>query len=545
MDQNIDIATALDIALDAENEMKFQALKNLHAKKIKSLMASVDASQKEIVKLKALNKDNMRTQMIQALRKKIRDIELVVDVLKEQFAYKTEMSSQEVTEFIMRKTLGGPKRFRPLTREELENKIAELEKKNSDFEKKLNRSHQQLHNSNSSKPVSTNKQTNGTAAAASMKGMQEDAAIVAKHAIAELELEKCQNTIAMKNSLILQYKEEISRIRARNNELLVNEEELEIAELQNDELKSELSRVKTELDESTKQLISYHEDTIQHNNEMNMEKELKYINNEDLQEQCDKLLKYNSTLLKRLAELEVELENTMAMHESEKISGYKDANSGSVSHSKYNLLETKYNRLVSKMKSMEEDLKKKSENSEHNDEQIQILKDTLREKNEKIRLLNKEIKSNDSHSNSNSIANSPTKSAPKVDEGLLNENKKLKRQLLECESQLKESEELHGALMTENEGLKQKVDDLTAELTMYGHEFDENRNDDKENQLDTEVEEHKHESSLHDDHQEADDEEELVIMDNVKSTLIDKTQLNADDDLDSDDDLMMSEDTHK
>ena len=56
----LDLATALDIKLAAEQEAKFQALRSLHTSKIKLLTVSLDSKEKEITKLKVLNKDNRR-----------------------------------------------------------------------------------------------------------------------------------------------------------------------------------------------------------------------------------------------------------------------------------------------------------------------------------------------------------------------------------------------------------------------------------------------------------------------------------------------------
>ena len=70
--QHLDIATALDLTLEDEQEAKFMALRALHSKKIKQLMISIDSKEKEIAKLKVLSKDSRRTQMIQALRGKIK-----------------------------------------------------------------------------------------------------------------------------------------------------------------------------------------------------------------------------------------------------------------------------------------------------------------------------------------------------------------------------------------------------------------------------------------------------------------------------------------
>ena len=126
---DLDIASALDLTMADAEEAKFNALRALHAKKIRQLMTSIEAKEKEVAKLKVLSKDSRRTQMIQALRGKIKDMEVVHDTIKEEFARKTEQTVEEVNDFVIRKTCGGPKRFRPLSREEMENKIISLERK--------------------------------------------------------------------------------------------------------------------------------------------------------------------------------------------------------------------------------------------------------------------------------------------------------------------------------------------------------------------------------------------------------------------------------
>jgi hypothetical protein len=60
----LDLATALDIKLAAEQEAKFQALRNLHTSKVRLLTQSLDSKEKEITKLKILNKDNRRFAII-------------------------------------------------------------------------------------------------------------------------------------------------------------------------------------------------------------------------------------------------------------------------------------------------------------------------------------------------------------------------------------------------------------------------------------------------------------------------------------------------
>ena len=59
-------------------EAKFEALKKLQALKTKSLMSTIDTLERENKKLKVLGKDSRRAQMVQALRAKLKDFELVI-----------------------------------------------------------------------------------------------------------------------------------------------------------------------------------------------------------------------------------------------------------------------------------------------------------------------------------------------------------------------------------------------------------------------------------------------------------------------------------
>jgi len=64
------------------------------------------------------------------LQNQLRGAELVADVLKESLTTASSpLSPQEVNDLVIRKTLGGPKRFRPKTREELQNQVNDLELK--------------------------------------------------------------------------------------------------------------------------------------------------------------------------------------------------------------------------------------------------------------------------------------------------------------------------------------------------------------------------------------------------------------------------------
>ena len=112
------------------SDAKVIALQNLHSQKIRALMKSIEKYKVEVKKLASQNRESSRSRQIQGLQSQLRGAELVSDVLKETLTTSTTaMTPEEVNDLVIRKTLGGPKRFRPKTREELQNQVTELELK--------------------------------------------------------------------------------------------------------------------------------------------------------------------------------------------------------------------------------------------------------------------------------------------------------------------------------------------------------------------------------------------------------------------------------
>ncbi|KAF0683390.1 Aste57867_24514 [Aphanomyces stellatus] len=121
-----------DSAVNSLMEAKTQALNNIHSQKVRSLMKSIHQLQEQVSVMKSQDKEHRRSALIQSLRKKQREQDLTIDVLKETLQAKVSEfndSLDSVNEFILKKTLSGPKRFRPKTREELELDFVELDKK--------------------------------------------------------------------------------------------------------------------------------------------------------------------------------------------------------------------------------------------------------------------------------------------------------------------------------------------------------------------------------------------------------------------------------
>ncbi|KAG6946436.1 hypothetical protein JG687_00016708 [Phytophthora cactorum] len=83
----------------------------------------------QIQGLKAQEKEHRRSALIQDLRTQQREQDLLIDVLKQTLQEKVsefQDSRALVNDFVLKKSAGGPMRFRPKTREELENELQAL-----------------------------------------------------------------------------------------------------------------------------------------------------------------------------------------------------------------------------------------------------------------------------------------------------------------------------------------------------------------------------------------------------------------------------------
>lgn len=109
-----------------------QALKSIHEQKVRALMKSINQLQEQLQTLRVQDKEHRRSALIQGLRKSLREQELVVDVLKQTLVEKLpefQDSRALVNDYVIKKSVGGPLRFRPKTREELENDLDALHEK--------------------------------------------------------------------------------------------------------------------------------------------------------------------------------------------------------------------------------------------------------------------------------------------------------------------------------------------------------------------------------------------------------------------------------
>jgi hypothetical protein len=344
-----DLATSLEYELDSESELKFNSIKVLYLRKLKAIMAAVDEKDKEILKLKVMSKDNRRTQMIQALKGKIQEKELVIDVLKEELVKKKVCTSEEINTAIIKKTVGGPKRFRPLTREELENKVIELERQVARASSAIRSSDsiaESKHGSSSAINLNNNAAAGGEVRRPS-SGSIADSRTKAKAAPAESKDAYRDNrdskssagaprqTVAIENNMkeIIDFGdlvEELTRLKAADaaNKATIEKQRGEITDLRNrnallavqedseDFLNRELQEYKVFKDEMTAEMEALTRQLgacMEENMQLRAEIDVNFSDHRDelelSKEQCQRLLKQNGALLEQLSDLEAEMES--------------------------------------------------------------------------------------------------------------------------------------------------------------------------------------------------------------------------------------------
>lgn len=111
---------------------KLDALKSAHDLKVRALMKSITQLQDQVQNLRSQDKEHRRSALIQNLRKQQREQDLLIDVLKQTLLEKVpefQDSKAIVNDFVLKKSAGAPLRFRPKTREELENELSDLDQK--------------------------------------------------------------------------------------------------------------------------------------------------------------------------------------------------------------------------------------------------------------------------------------------------------------------------------------------------------------------------------------------------------------------------------
>jgi len=122
---------------DDEESAAMQYLQEAHAKKVKALMTSIKKLKTELDVVRAKQTEGYRSKLIDSLKKELKQQALVSDVLKQQLCDVTGMGLTDVNDEVLRKTVGGPLRFRPVSRESLQNDLKAANARIRTLKKKL------------------------------------------------------------------------------------------------------------------------------------------------------------------------------------------------------------------------------------------------------------------------------------------------------------------------------------------------------------------------------------------------------------------------
>jgi len=385
----LDMATALDLTMNEENEAKFMALKNLYSKKLKSLMNSIDVKDREIAKYKILDKAGPQAKVIQELKKKVRTQETINDILKKELTKVSDKTEEQINEDIIRITLAGPERFRPLSREELENKIVELERK---VNKKLVSSNNNSSNSN----INNQSESRNDFKGGDAKDDAQPKRIVKENSVSKLDeigrfvdlvetIDGLRRTVSAKNHIIDAQKDEIMKLKSRNAQLVVSEERLEDQGEQLSKWLQERARLLSDIEAKTKRIVELDHSLGQTRSEQVLENEIQRTEIASMHKQIDKYKQQVTTMLANIAALELSQEEKLS-----DIVRARDATSRieSAAYSKDSVIKS----LEERLKRQDEKskmLEKKVVSLERDLTQVDALRDQLRDKNIVIRDLNR------------------------------------------------------------------------------------------------------------------------------------------------------------
>lgn len=328
-----DLVAALDTPFnDPAVESKFNALKKLQFLKVKSLMTSLDAIKKENEKLKALGKDSRRTQMIQNLRVKVKNQEVMNDVLKDLLVIEVDetkeeddleepkdtrrkfYSRQEVNKFLSDKSAGAPKRFRPKTREEIENELAKYQKENEKLKKSLLQQQRAVSASSDAKvsaPASrveskSQPRAESKAAIRNETGSKETDKLIESMKIIKLkdEISSLEVDLETKEDEIVNYKQEIADLRTSLGSCTADEEILRCKQKLYEEMQNMYQKTSDELNDTSTALVLARGEVVQTRAQADAEIEALKATIDRLNNSLEKSMKQNKSLLSEVHKAE-------------------------------------------------------------------------------------------------------------------------------------------------------------------------------------------------------------------------------------------------
>ena len=107
---------------DSTQDTKIENLNKLHGQKIRALMQSIQELKKQNASIRALNKENNRSKLIEKLKTELLQQEIAIQGLRDLVS-DNDRSDEQIIKYLNK----GPPRIRPLSREEMKIKIRKLE----------------------------------------------------------------------------------------------------------------------------------------------------------------------------------------------------------------------------------------------------------------------------------------------------------------------------------------------------------------------------------------------------------------------------------
>jgi hypothetical protein len=363
----------LDEALgDPLTEAKFQGLKRLNTKKVAKLMAQIDLNQSELTDMKVEGKDNVRTRIIQGLKKKIGYHETVMDYLKHQLitsAAETEnpINPVDIDEVVMRKTIGGPKRFRPVGRVQIEKKITELEKKIKGV-----KTAKEAHKDKNIEVVREDYNQGPDA--------EEKTAKILRIKLSE-ENAEFQRNFEANNKKIEYLTELLQNLRNRSSQSSHSRKSASnnISEAEYNKMKSHNDDMSIQLDRSFADLAVTEEEVIQCKADSMMALEHLQLEHDRIVSLTQKSSRQNEGILRRMADLETELDRVLNGAAGEKLTA-----------AAFNKQPANGNSAATRCQALKSEIKKEQEECvelEKGAEVTSDLKESIRVKNDEIREL--------------------------------------------------------------------------------------------------------------------------------------------------------------
>ncbi|KAG6613670.1 Lysosomal thioesterase PPT2-B [Phytophthora cinnamomi] len=276
-------------------------------------MRSINQLQEQLQGLKAQEKEHRRSALIQDLRTQQREQELLIDVLKQALQEKApefQDSRALVNDFVLKKAVGAPLRFRPKTREELENELQAIGQNFQRTVEKLKQDNQRNASAKEEKPDETEEEDDEAKEEKEVATSPNNHDVAADEALYE-ELEQLRAELASKSVTIHAQADEMAELYADLDKLRVFEDQIVRKKHKIALLREQLERQQAE----NVELVQEKEDLAEKYLQLQEEAQfLRDINMEDAGAKDEERLQ-QLELIQNLRSRELELQDELENHQ--------------------------------------------------------------------------------------------------------------------------------------------------------------------------------------------------------------------------------------